>query len=43
MDINRLERERRSETEMKAKRKIEENMHAKYRVKKEGINLVIED
>ena len=41
-DINRLERERRGETGGKGKRKIKE-LNAKYRVKKKGINLVIEE
>ena len=41
-DINRLERERRGETRQKGKRKIKE-LNAKYRVKKKGINLVIEE
>ena len=41
-DINRLERERRGETGQKGKRKIKE-LNAKYRVKKKGINLVIEE
>ena len=40
-DINRLERERREETGQKGKRKIKE-LNAKYKVKKKGINLVIE-
>ena len=41
-DINRLERERRGETGQKGKRKIKE-LNAKYRVKKKGINLIIEE
>ena len=41
-DINRLERERRGETGGKGNRKIKE-LNAKYRVKKKGINLVIEE
>ena len=41
-DINRLERERRKETGGKGKKKIEE-LNTKYRVKKKGINLVIEE
>ena len=41
-DINRLERERRGETGGKGKEKIKE-LNAKYRVKKKGINLVIEE
>ena len=41
-DINRLERKRWVETEGKGKRKIKE-LDAKYRVKKKGINLVIEE
>ena len=40
--INRLERERRGETGWKGERKIKE-LNAKYRVKKKGINLVIEE
>ena len=39
--INRLEKERHGETGGKGKRKTEE-LNAKYRVKKKGINLVIE-
>ena len=41
-DINRLERERRGEARGKRKRKIKE-LNTKYRVKKKGINLVIEE
>ena len=41
-DIIRLERERRKETGGKGKKKIEE-LNTKYRVKKKGINLVIEE
>ena len=41
-DINRLERERRGETGGKGKEKIKE-LNAKYRVKKKGINLVVEE
>ena len=41
-DINRLDRERQRETGGKGKRKIKE-LNAKYRVKKKGINLVIEE
>ena len=41
-DINRLERERQGETGGKGKRKIKE-MNAKYRVKENEINLVIEE
>ena len=41
-DINRLERERRGETGGKGKRNIKE-LNAKYRVKKKGINLAIEE
>ena len=41
-DINRPERERQGETEGKGKRKIKE-LNVKYRVKKKGINLVIEE
>ena len=41
-NINRLERERRGETVGKGKRKIKK-LNAKYRAKKKGINLVIEE
>ena len=41
-DINRLERERRGETGGKGKRKIKE-LNVKYRVKKKGINLIIDE
>ena len=41
-DINRLGRERQGETGGKGKRKIKE-LDAKYRVKKKGINLVVEE
>ena len=41
-DINRLEREKQGETGGKGKTKIKE-LNAKYRVKKKGINLVIEE
>ena len=41
-DVNRLERGRRGETGGKRNRKIKE-LNAKYRVKKKGINLVIEE
>ena len=41
-DINRLERERQEEIGQKGKRKINE-LNAKYRVWKKGINLVIEE
>ena len=41
-DINRLERERRGKTGGKGKRKGNE-LNAKYKVKKMGINLVIEE
>ena len=41
-DINRLERGRRGETGGKGKEKIKK-LNAKYRVKKKGINLVIEE
>ena len=41
-DINRLVRERQGETGGKGKRKIKE-LDAKYRVKKKGINLVVEE
>ena len=41
-DINRLEKERRGETGGKRKRKINE-LNTKYRVKKKGINLAIEE
>ena len=41
-DINRLKRERSEESGGKVKRQITE-LNAKYRVKKEGINLVIEE
>ena len=40
-DINRLERERRGETGGKGKKNIKE-LNTKYRVKKNGMNLVIE-
>ena len=40
-DVNRLEREKQGETEGKGQNKIKV-MNAKYRVKKTGINLVIE-
>ena len=41
-DINRLERERQREAGGKGKRKIKE-LNAKYRAKKKGMNLVIEE
>ena len=41
-DINRLERERQGETGGKGGKKIKE-LNTKYRVKKKGINLVIEE
>ena len=41
-DINRLVRERQGETGGKGKRKIKE-LDAKYRVKKKGITLVVEE
>ena len=41
-DINKLGREGRGETGQKGKRKIKE-LNAKYKVKKKGINLVIEE
>ena len=41
-DIKCLERERRRETGGKGRRKIKE-LNAKYRVKKKGMNLVIEE
>ena len=41
-DINRLERERRGEAGGKRKRKIKE-LNDKYRMKKKGINLVMEE
>ena len=41
-DINRLGRERQGETGGKGKRKTKE-LDAKYRVKKKGINLVVEE
>ena len=41
-DIDRVERERRGETGGNGKKKIKE-LNTKYRVKKKGINLVIEE